>query len=196
MNFDTLFQKPIALDPGVGGTCIMYAALQPADIIVSTTSAGISGAIRVATGSVVSHAKLYIGNNEVVEAIGTGVTRRTLDDSLGEDRLAVAYRYPHMTDGLAKSVINSALSNIGAKYSVKGAILAGDQIACRIVGPQPASFFCSQLVAEAFRQAGAPLTELPSQCVTPEGIVNIATQKLTYVGHLKGDPAWFPVLSP
>ena len=46
-----LFEKPIALEPGVGGRSIGISALQPADIIVSTTKATVSGVIRVGTQS-------------------------------------------------------------------------------------------------------------------------------------------------
>ena len=41
-----------------------------------------------------------------------------------------------------------------------------------------------------------PLTTLPAQCVTPEGVAEIAFEKLVYVGHLKGNAAWLPVISP
>jgi hypothetical protein len=41
-----------------------------------------------------------------------------------------------------------------------------------------------------------PLTTLPSQCVTPEGVAEIAFEKLVYVGHLKGNATWLPVISP
>lgn len=54
---------PIPLDPGRGGRSVGPEALQIGDIIVSTTSAAISRAIRVGTGSEVSHAMLYIGGN-------------------------------------------------------------------------------------------------------------------------------------
>lgn len=68
----------IPLDPGVGGQSIDENALSIGDIIVSTTPALISRVIRRATGSVVSHALVYIGGGQVVEAIGAGVTLRTL----------------------------------------------------------------------------------------------------------------------
>ena len=44
------------LSPAAGGRCIAESALNVADIIVSTTNAKISKAIRAATGSQVSHA--------------------------------------------------------------------------------------------------------------------------------------------
>jgi len=74
--------------------------------------------------------------------------------------------------------------------------LSTDKILCRVLGPRPASFFCSQLVFEVYRRGGLPLTTAPSQCVTPADAAIIAQSQLTYVGHLLGDPAWLPVVSP
>ena len=51
-------------------------------------------------------------------------------------------------------------------------------------------------VFEAYRRGGLPLTTAPSQCVTPADAAIIAQSQLTYVGHLLGDPAWFPVVAP
>lgn len=192
-----LFDKPIALTPTTGGgLCITTESLQPADIIVSTTRAGISGAIRIGMGSKVSHAKLYIGDGKVIEAIGEGVVSQALDASLAHDALAVAYRSPNMTAGIAARIVHVANSQIGKPYSVKGAALSSDKIMCRLAGAQSASFFCSQLVLEAYNQGGLSLTTMAAQCVTPEDIVVIAQHRLTYVGHLAGNAAWFPVFSP
>jgi cell wall-associated NlpC family hydrolase len=192
-----ILETPIALEPpGGGGQSIGETALQAADIIVSTTRAGTSGVIRVGTSSVVSHAALYIGNGEVIEAIGQGVVRHGLRSALSEDALAVAYRAPAMTDAIATRIIAFASAQIGAAYSVPGALRSADPIICRITSPREATFFCSQLVIEAFRRGGLPLAASPSQCVTPQEVVVIARRQLAYVGHLMGRATWFPVLSP
>jgi len=190
------FTKPIALDPGVGGCSIGDSALQPADIIVSTTRATVSGVIRVGTRSVVSHATLYAGSGSVIEAIGQGVVSRSLEDALADDALAVAYRSPDLPSSVANAIIKYAAAQIGTPYSIAGAVLSSDPIACRLAGPRPASFFCSQLVIRAYEQGGRPLTSIPAQCVTPDELATIATRALRYVGHLKGNTAWFPTLSP
>ncbi len=67
---------------------------------------------------------------------------------------------------------------------------------CRIAGPRTAGFHCSQLVLEAYRRGGLPLTTTPSSCMTPDNLVEIASHRLTYVGHLKGSFSLFPVFSP
>jgi cell wall-associated NlpC family hydrolase len=186
-----VIQKPIALDPGIGGCSVGDSALQAADIIISTT-----GAIRIGTSSVVSHGALYCGSGSVIEAIGQGVVSRSIYDSLADDALAVAYRHPAVTSSIAAAIVAFASSHIGDSYSVKGAAAAADPILCRIVGTKPAAFFCTQLVIEAYRQGGMPLTSLPAQCVTPQGVAEIAFERLVYVGHLKGNASWFPTISP
>lgn len=60
-----------ALSPPIGGQSISVAALMPADVIVSTTNAAISRAIRTVSSSVVSHAMIYAGGGFVIESIGT-----------------------------------------------------------------------------------------------------------------------------
>jgi hypothetical protein len=132
----------------------------------------------------------------VLEAIGPGVVSRSIFDSLADDALAVAYRHPAVTPSIAATIIAYVSSQIGDRYSLKGAITASDPLLCRIVGTKPAAFFCSQLVIEGYKQGGMPLTTLPSQCVTPEGVAEIAFEKLVYVGPLKGNAAWLPVISP
>src|SRR5689334_11123626 len=108
----------IPLDPGAGGQCIGADLLQMADIIVSTTSATVSAVIRTGTMSAVSHAALYIGAEQVVEAIGEGVVLRDLDLSLRDDRLAVAYRVPNLSPEQALRVRDYVGMNLGKPYSV------------------------------------------------------------------------------
>jgi cell wall-associated NlpC family hydrolase len=191
-----LIQKPIALDPGAGGRSIDTAALEPADIIVSTTAAAVSGVIRVGTSSVISHAALYAGDGDVIEAIGKGVVRQTITTALADDKLAVAYRVPNLSAAIAAKIIAYAYSKRGTPYSKAGAVLSSRWILCRVLGPRPNSFFCSQFVIEAFDRGGRQLTDTPAQCVTPEDVVTIAQGKLIYVGHLLGSTAWFPVVAP
>ena len=192
-----LISKSIALTPANGsGICISFSALRPADIIVSTTKAMVSSAIRLGTMSVVSHAALYAGDQIVIEAIGGGVTKHGIQDALADDVLTVAYRHPAMSAAIARAIIAFADKQVGQPYSRIGAILSPDHVLCVIAGNRSSGFFCSQLVAEAYRQVGLPLFDVPSQCVTPDDVVEIAQHRLAYVGHIKGDPSWFPVISP
>lgn len=101
---------------------------------------------------------------------------------------------PGLNDSQRQRVADWALRQVGVPYSVSGALISADKILCRVMGPRPGAFFCSQLVFEAYRQAGVPLTTLPSECVTPADAAAIAHHRLSYVGHLKGSLTRFPVV--
>ena len=63
--------QPIPLSPLDGaGQCIADSALDTADIIVSAGQGIVAGTIRLATTSDISHASLYDGDGEVIEAVG------------------------------------------------------------------------------------------------------------------------------
>jgi hypothetical protein len=77
---------------------ISVNSLRPADIIVSTTNAGISAVIRAGIGSSVSHSIIYVGGSTVVEAVGAGVVRQRLVDALQGAVLAIALRRRNLTE--------------------------------------------------------------------------------------------------
>jgi uncharacterized protein YycO len=182
----------IPLDPGIGGRSIGAGALVNADIIVSTTRAGVSGIIRIGTASEVSHATLYEEGGWVIEAIKQGVVLRTLTEALADDVPAVAYRNPSVTHSTGQLILNYASKYIGQPYSIRGAVSSA-YIPCRL-NCRGHGFFCSQLVIQAYRDAGVPLTDLPAWCITPKSILDI--KSLRYVGHLKGEVTRYPILSP
>jgi cell wall-associated NlpC family hydrolase len=194
----------IALTPKTGGgLCVPEQMLKPADIIVSTTPATISRVIRATTRSAISHAILYIGGDNVIEAIGEGVTRRPLDRALAEATLAVAYRHCKMTPQLAAQIVAKAKAWIGKKYDATGALGGGaanaDLGVCLVtVGVVTCyaarkgmlnrldRFYCSELVMEAYREAGAPIGSISPGISTPESLVQAySSGVLSYVGHLK-----------
>ncbi len=194
-----------ALTPTAGGMCIIPSALEPADIIVSTTSAFISSSIRSATSSVVSHAIIYAGHGDVIEAIGDGVVKRSLAAAIADASLAVAFRHVRMTKSTATAVIKFAEKQVGRGYDVTGIVgQAGYQLdrwfLCTVRQVRNCEdraahanlwmsnsgrFFCSELVAESYRQAGVPLISGRSDSVSPQAIVDVTTTgELSYVGHL------------
>src|SRR4051812_5245175 len=65
-------QNP-GLSPTNGGAAIGVQALQPGDILLSSANAMTSVGIRMLTLSPVSHASLYIGDEQVAEAVGEGI---------------------------------------------------------------------------------------------------------------------------
>jgi cell wall-associated NlpC family hydrolase len=193
--------KPIPLTPiRSGGLCIADSALQPADIIVSAGVGSVSTAIRLGTASDVSHAALYVGDGDVIEAIGPGVVERPLGKSLNEHSLAVAYRARGMTPSAAAMVVHTAEQWKGKKYDTLGAAGAGarNPFVCVVVlGIVPCGiaragrfkssdkFYCSQLVLEAYRRAGVSFITQDPDTSQPEDMVTAYSRdKLLYVGHL------------
>lgn len=202
----------IPLDPGPGGQSIGVSALEVADIIVSTTGASISRAIRTVTQSEVSHALLYVGDGLIVDATGSGVDVRPIGDALLDATLAVAYRHGAITPGKAMVVRDYAGQRIDSGYSFVGilgqlgslvdrSVFCDDNDVHRITGrnncqvtvkrmnmaiASPDRVFCSQLVVEAYNRAGVPLTNQPASHTSPNELVELNLTGITdYVGHLK-----------
>lgn len=183
----------IPLDPGRGGRSIATAAMNVGDIVVSTTPDFGSGVIRRVTGSEVSHAGVYIGDDQVVESITEGgVVRQGIYESLTKSRLAVAYRRPGMTLGQAIKMRKYLLDQRGKGYDYGGAAGLGLPrasllgIAATIIGRGEDRFFCSELVVAAFKHAGAPLTLSQAFRASPETLATLGRNGvLEYVGHLK-----------
>lgn len=205
-----LAETNIPLDPGTGGKSIQPDVLQMGDIIVSTTSALISSAIKKVTNSEVSHTILYIGDKLVVEAIGGGVTLHTIDEALQEATVAVAFRHQQMDTNTALKVRDFAGQQLGKPYNKYGIVkqllfrldlwtfcknkTGQDYDKCRewlgvinLGKGNDNSFFCSELVISAFQNAGLPLTDTPPIWSTPGDIVLLTfpNSPLGYIGHLR-----------
>jgi cell wall-associated NlpC family hydrolase len=200
------------LTPDTGGRSIGVDALQVGDIVVSTTPQFKSGMIRGVTGSPVSHALVYVGDGQVVEAIGKGVALRGLSESLADDDLAVALRYPDLTLEQGARIRDYVGNQIGKPYSYTGAAKAGGfhilEEFCRgmftepefsycvaalwpiqFEPTEPNRFFCSELVVDAYASAGVPLTDQPAGEVSPGDIAALPlVDKVRYVGHLLYSP--------
>ncbi|WP_257140529.1 N-acetylmuramoyl-L-alanine amidase [Burkholderia sp. RF2-non_BP3] len=204
----------IPLDPGVGGLSIGTDALEIGDIILSTTGNPGSGVIRAGSGAEVSHAMLYVGQGgQVIEAIPGGVQLRPLADALADARLAVAFRVPGLTDTQQRQVADAAARYLDRGFNYVGLVRCGsyliDRRACDLLsgdaaercrrfvgrielgdGADTDNFFCSQLVAQSFQDAGRPIVTVPPHWVPPGDLASLSTGTmapgtLAYVGHLK-----------
>ncbi|MDQ3287065.1 MAG: trypsin-like peptidase domain-containing protein [Pseudomonadota bacterium] len=189
----------IPLDPGVGGQSIGLDALSPGDLIVSTARHPVSYAIRAGTLSAISHAMIYVGDGNVIEAVGDGVREALLDTAIGDAILAVAYRDPRVDAAKAAQLVDFARSQLGRGYNYGGAARAGYRIAYPLAGrvldairdaagvddTSARTFYCSELVFAAFENAGIPLVAAPASHSTPNDVVRLAGGSLLYVGHLK-----------
>ncbi|HJQ31286.1 MAG TPA: papain-like cysteine protease family protein, partial [Pyrinomonadaceae bacterium] len=206
------FSTDIPLDPGTGGRSIGLDALEPGDIILSTTNAGISRAIRAMTGSAVSHAMIYTGDGgQVVEAVGDGVIFRPLAQAIADATVAVAFRHPNITSDQALLVRDFVGQQIGKSYNYWGIVRQArfqiDRAYCRLLSGDARAecenfvgrvwlgtadnetFFCSQLVLAAYEAAGLPLTSNPPNWGSPDDLAQLRlSNRLNYVGHLKAPP--------
>jgi uncharacterized protein YycO len=200
----------IPLDPGVGGQSIMISAMRPGDIIISTTDSDISKRIRQATGSVVSHAAVYVGDGYVIEAVDEGVLQLTVEASISQDSVAVAYRHKDMTSEKAAKVV-AFLKDAKAqrrKFDFMGLIrVAPFQIVSGYCDSLPEAmratckagaskfklgtdnndeFYCSELVFEAFMSAGLNISDIDPHWSSAQDVVRLNHNgTLKYVGHLK-----------
>jgi V8-like Glu-specific endopeptidase/cell wall-associated NlpC family hydrolase len=193
----------IPLDPGVGGMSIGVDALQPGDVIVSTARHAVSYAIRAGTLSAISHAMLYVGDGKIIEAVGGGVREVAIEQAIGDALLAVAYRDSRVNASITQAVVDHARSRVSNPYNYAGVAFTGyrilnplpariiDGIASRVgleVG-QAGTTYCSELVLEAFENAGVPLVASRPGASTPDDLVQLSRSVLAYVGHLKGEDA-------
>jgi hypothetical protein len=110
-----------------------------------------------------------------------------------------------MTSTAAKAVVGFAENQVGKGYDHTGILgQVGYQLdrwfLCSVVGiknceeraaranlwmSNSGRFFCSELVAEAYRRAAVPLINGRSDGVSPQKIVEVTTTgDLSYVGHV------------
>ena len=144
-------------------------ALLPGDIILSTVRNSFeSKLIRLATGSPFSHAALYRGEMNVLEAIDFGVTNYSIMRRGVRDHEQVCIR--RVIPSVDRKIVNAALQ-AAEGYRARGYWTAG-AVKSLIGNPtsDPAGrFFCSYFVAQVFADAGLAICPgvLPYD-VTPE----------------------------
>ena len=156
-------------------TDITSDQLQPGDLLLSTTSEAISATIRQVTDSPVSHVAVYIGNGEVIEGIGDGVTIHSLTSALRDDYYSAAYRVNGLTQSDRDELVRWLRSKRGAPYDLGG-----------LIGQWTNSedaWFCSELTFAAYEHIGKPLSSTDPGDSEPGHILTLSN--VSYVGHLK-----------
>jgi cell wall-associated NlpC family hydrolase len=186
-----------ALDPWNGGQLIGPEDLRPGDILLSATPGLTSAGIRLMTMSPVSHAALFVGDERVVEAVGSGVRVRSIAAVLDEESVVVVFRAPEVTAEHGHAIVHYALRQVGQRYDHLGALLQAlfslERRVCEVpLAPSLVRdfcirglatiqlgafsndrFFCSQFVLEAYRQAGLPLTDAAPRWLSPMDILHM-----------------------
>jgi len=139
--------------------------VRPGDIVLTTTSDWLSGAIRVATFGDISHAMVCVADSSVIDATSEGVHARNVQRIALDASLPVHVLRPRSELSASQlSTIETFLrGQIGVEYS-KGAaaqsLLGGGRAGRRQ--------FCSRLVAQAFEAAEIQLVDNPNFCFPAE----------------------------
>jgi cell wall-associated NlpC family hydrolase len=162
--------------------------------MVATSDAWTSTGIRTFDWAQVSHALLYLGGDWVAEAPGGGQRSKMtrIQQVIAEATLCVAYRYPRLTADLANRITAFAKMLLDRPYPSRSSL--GKSQLRRIVGKGPSdgsigTIICSQLLLQAYQNAGIRLTDVPYEQSTPGDLVVLHDEgKLDYVGHLKVGP--------
>ena len=190
-------QNRLLLTPANGGQRITTVALQPGDIILSSTNGITSMGIRLLTVSPVSHAALYLGNDDIAEAVGAGIRTRKMADFMEDESTIVAFRHPGVRTEHADAMRNFALAHVGKKYNMVGIVLQAPFTLQRQYCELPLvpslvrdacirglaaiqlgvarndRFFCSQFVLAAYQQAQLPLTSADPLPVSPADLLHM-----------------------
>lgn len=186
-----------SISPRNGGNLVETGALRAGDILLSASSGVVSLAIRALTLAPVSHASIYIGEQDLVEAVGSGVRRRAMLDALAEESVVVAFRHPRLEATHAETIRAFALAQVGRPYNHVGVVLQAPFSVERRVCELPLvpelvrdacirgfalvqlgaasndRFFCSQFVLEAYRRAGLPMTSADPRLVSPADLLHM-----------------------
>lgn len=186
-----------SIDPEDGDARVPPADLRPGDIILTSTATLRSAAIQLMTFAPVSHAAVYVGNGQVVEAVGSGVRVRSLRTLLEEEALALALRYPDLTAQQGQSVRSVALKKVGRSFNYVGVAahvpFAINRRLCELpllpaavrdvclrglgglhhIATGDRALFCSQLVLQSYQQAGVPITDADSRLISPADILHM-----------------------
>lgn len=193
-------------------------ALRPGDILLSSMPGLAAVGIKMMTFAPISHAAVYVGDRQVVEAVRSGVRVRSIDEVLAEETVVLVFRYPDLDAEQARRIGNYALEKVGAGFNFAGVTLniplsitrrvcelplvpSAVRDACirsmgliHQLGASGNQLFCSQLVLQAYRHAGVPITDADSRLISPADILHMREgdvssvrihQRLRQVGHLK-----------
>ena len=189
--------QDMGLNPRNGGALVTAQVLQPGDILLSSTQGMTSAGIRLVTLSPVSHAALYVGNDQVAEAVGEGIRRRAVPQVLAEESTVVAFRHPGVEAQHVARMLAFVQETLGQKYNHLGVMLQAPFTVNRRLCELPLTpsllrdfcvngvgavqlglgrsdrFFCSQFVLEAYRRAGLPLTDTDPRLLSPADLLHM-----------------------
>lgn len=209
-----------SIEPAEGAEFVDPTGLRPGDILLSSMPGLAAAGIRLMTFSPISHAALYVGGGRVVEAVRSGVRVRSIHEVVAEETVVLAFRHPGLDAEQARRIGAYALEKAGAGFNFAGVTLNIPLSITRRICELPLvpsavrdacirsmglihrlaasgnQVFCSQLVLQAYRHAGLPITDADSRLISPADILHMREgdvssfrihQRLRQIGHLKYD---------
>ena len=198
------------LDPANGGRLIDGASLQSGDIVLSASKGLISGSIRTLSFAPVSHAAVYLGQNQVAEAVTSGGVRiRDLAAFLDDTSVAVTFRAAPLSEAQTLRLRGFAEQHQGSSYDFVGVLLYApfsiERRVCELPAmpsllreacirgvasiqlgvPDNERFFCSEFVLAALAHAGNPLTSAKPKWLTPGDILHMRENDVSSLRSLQ-----------
>ncbi|WP_084032042.1 YiiX/YebB-like N1pC/P60 family cysteine hydrolase [Desulfonatronum lacustre] len=139
------------------------------DIVLIRGPAKHSKIISKVTKGHFSHAYLALGESQMIEAIGSGVQYTSCLRFAVEDKSNIAVLRPLFKDDSQAHEVRSNIRDIAKGHQSRGYDFIGAILAVleRKKTKKSEKYFCSQLVASIFREAGFPLFEKEDHLVTP-----------------------------
>lgn len=186
-----------SISPRNGGQMVESDTLRDGDILLTSSPTPLSLAIRAFTLAPVSHAAIFIGNDTVIEAVGSGIRRQSTTEVIDDSQVVVAFRHPKLEAMHAEQIRAFALSQVGRPYNHVGVVLHVPFSLQRRVCELPIMpelvrdacirgvgaiqlgaasndrFFCSQFVLEAYRRAGLPMTRADPRLVSAADLLHM-----------------------
>jgi hypothetical protein len=193
----TLQLQDSSIVPRDGEPTLAPHDLEPGDIVLTSMPTLLSAGIQLVTFAPVSHAAVYIGDQQVAEAVGSGVRVRAIDKLLEEEAVVLVLRYPGLSARQARDVRAFTLSKVGTDFNYLGVAahmpFALNRRLCELpltpefvrdacirgfgsvyqLASSRGAFFCSQFVLQAYREAGVPITDADPRLVSPADILHM-----------------------
>ncbi len=187
--------------PESGAADVTSLDLQPGDILLSSSTGINSLGIRIFSLAPVSHAAIYLGEEQVAEATSTGVNIVSLNEAIDHNTAVIAFRYPGLTPEHAAKLREFALDKEGSDYNFGGIVLIAPYMITKRICELPLfnatvrnhclsqlatvqlgdggsltedqRFFCSQFVLEAYNYAGHPISDSNPVWITPADLLHM-----------------------
>jgi hypothetical protein len=145
-------------------------ALSEGDVLLEMGTGHFSPVVaRLAGDGRFSHALIWVGNTDFVEAVSSGVRNISYLRVLTEEPERWLLLRASDAEAGRRAAI-SARACVSKSYDLRGALMSPAKVP---VAEDPEAVFCSQLVARAYRDAGIELvTGVPLNKITPKALLN------------------------